>query len=289
MRRVLASALSAVTCGRTRHGLATLATLRARSCGRDRLTGGVRVAMHSKRTAALIASLAVALAACGGDDDVEPIAEPTPTETAAPTEEPEPEEPDETEDLEPEDPFAIPDEIDEPYVQSVLDELFALRTEALKLTLAETDATDVDDEALAILRATHGVPARVEYADQLFRYLQEPNAEEAFLPVDEMGQTRYQVLRILRADESCIVLTGSPDLSEVAVEPGEEQWSVTSLGRLDSADDEGGRNSTPWVIFSGRQLTFEGEAPAREDVEEATLEELEGLIELPCGDAGASS
>jgi hypothetical protein len=247
------------------------------------------VAMHSKRTAVLIASLAVALAACGGDDDVEPIAEPTLTETAAPTEEPTPEEPDETEDPEPDDPFALPDEIDESYVQSVLDELFALRTEALRLTLAEGESTEVNDEALAILRAIHGVPARIEYADQLLRYLQEPNPQEAFLPIDEMGQTRYRVLKILRADANCIVVTGSPDLSEVAVDPGEAQWSVTSLGRLDSADDEGGRNPTPWVIFSGRQLTLEGEAPAREDVEEATFEELEGLIDLPCGDEGASS
>jgi hypothetical protein len=91
------------------------------------------VTRHTRYTTAVVASLAVALAACGGnDDDVEPIAEPTPTETAAPTEEPPPDEPTETEEPEPDDPFAIPDEIDEAYVQSVLDELFALRSEALR-------------------------------------------------------------------------------------------------------------------------------------------------------------
>jgi hypothetical protein len=247
------------------------------------------VTRHTRYTTAVVASLAVVLAGCGGGDgDVEPIADPTPTETAAPAEEPQPDEPDETEDPEPDDPFAIPDEIDEAYVQSVLDELFALRGEALRKTLQAGDSPGaLSDDVLELVRVAHGVPARVEYADQLMAYIREPDSRDAFLPINQMGQTRYDLLRVLRADESCIVLTGAPDLSGVAVDPGVEQWSVTSLGRLAPQEDAGGINPTPWVVYSGRQLTLDGDAPSREDVENATYADVESLIELPCeGDGG---
>jgi hypothetical protein len=288
MRSVLASALSAVACGRTCHGPATLATLRARSCGTDRLTGGARVAMHSKRTAALVASLAVALAACGGDDDVEPIAEPSPTETAAPTEEPEPDEIDETEDPEPEDPFAVPDEIDEPYVQSVLDELLRVRTAALREVVrgAGVEAS-MPTEAATLVAEAHSGPERVALLEEFENYLRATNLDEVFVEPDSMTDQRFELLTVVEASPDCIVATGLYDLSGTTRTVPGDTYSVFSLA---PREDQGTANAAPWTLHDQSSLTLpDSDEPApREMVEEADLTSFEGLVDVTCG-TGADS
>jgi hypothetical protein len=281
MRSVLASALSAVACGRTCHGPATLATLRARSCGTDRLTGGARVAMHSKRTAALVASLAVALAACGGDDDVEPIAEPSPTETAAPTEEPEPDEPDATEDPEPEDPFAVPDEIDEPYVQSVLDELFALRSDALRGAVEAHGDVGLPEDVATAVGASHEGPWRLRTVEQLEALQTADNLEEVFRAPDEMGNERFILDRIVAADESCIVATGLVDSSAVNLAPpNTDLYSVVALSPVTASSD---LNPTPWLLYDESYVLFDGDPADTEVVDDLELEDLGPLLDATCG------
>jgi hypothetical protein len=273
--------LATATCERTYHRPATLANLRARSCGEARLTGGARVAMHSKRTAVLIASLAVALAACGGDDDVEPIAEPTPTETAAPTEEPTPEEPDETEDPEPDDPFAIPDEIDEPYVQSVLDELFALRTQALKAAVEANGQPSLSEDAARFVGASHEGPLRLTLVEQLQDVQAADNVDAVFLNPSDMGQERFALDRLMRAESGCIVAVGFIDSSEVSGgEPNTETYSAISLSPADS--QPAGLNPTPWLLYDEMAILFEGEPAKSELVASLNLDDLGPLLDTTC-------
>jgi hypothetical protein len=241
------------------------------------------VTRHTRYTTAVIASLAVALAACGGNDaDVEPIAEPTPTETAAPTEEPQPDEPTETEEPEPDDPFAIPDEIDEAYVQSVLDELFAVRSEALRLSVAANGETTIPEEAQPLIPAVHSGPLLARALENFEQIVRAENIDEAFLPPSEMGDERLVVFRIFESGDNCIVVTGNYDQSETARVPlPEGSLSLVSLTRAPD-DVDSALNPTPWRLHDETMLVV-GDEPATEaQVAEASYEDFDGLITDGC-------
>lgn len=230
----------------------------------------------------IAAAVMFAVVGCSDDAEVEPIdATPAP-ETAAADETPEPTAIPDPPEPEPDDPFAIPEEIDEPYVEDVMNELFRLRTEALRETL-RTEGLQLPEAALELAAAAHGLPARIEFVEHLQDSLA-PGAGEAFLMPSDIGRQPFIIVELLRADENCVVLTGFPDLSEVARSPGDKQMTVTALGPKSPGADSAGINTTPWVIHSGKRLYFEGQAPTVQQLESATFEELAAHIDLPCDD-----
>jgi hypothetical protein len=232
----------------------------------------------------VIASLAVALAACGGNDaDVEPIAEPTPTETAAPTEEPQPDEPTETEEPEPDDPFAIPDEIDEAYVQSVLDELFALRTDALRAAVESNGEPGIDERAVTAIGASHTGPWRLRVVEQVQNIQAADNVDEVFREPAEMGNERFRVGEIFSASSDCVVLYGLVDSSEVnRSPPNEDLYSVIALSSSQETANE--QNPTPWLLYDESYVYWDDEPADLELVAGLDDDERASLIDTSCGE-----
>jgi hypothetical protein len=243
------------------------------------------VTRHTRFTTALIASLAVVLAACGGnDDDVEPIAEPTPTETAAPTEEPPPDEPTETEEPEPDDPFAIPDEIDEAYVQSVLDELFAVRTEALRAAVESNGQPGIDERAVAAIGASHTGPLRLRVVEQVQNIQAADNVDEVFRAPSDMGQERFSLNGIYSATNECLVVYGLINSSEVNLSPPNESvYSVLAVTSTAEPANDG--NPTPWLLHDEGSVLLDGEPAALEVVEGLDGDQVASLVEADCGAA----
>ncbi len=174
------------------------------------------------------------LAACGsgGDDDLGPAATigpgPTTTSTVA----------------RPVDVAVIPEDpadIDEAYVQAVVDALFAVDAQATKI-LVETQ--QLDEEAIDILRSIY-VPD--ELAQQLDGWVQ-----ALALRADELspGALRHDVQAVLGKSEDCVFFRVERDFSETTT--NEAPTSLTYLGitpKLETDDPEH-LNPTAWMLFN---------------------------------------
>jgi hypothetical protein len=236
---------------------------------------------RTTRNTAVLTLLAAVLAGCASGSDVEPLGGETSTETAAPTESPDPD-PTETE---PEDPFAIPDEIDEDYAQAVIDELFAITSEALRLSVAANGQAGIPEAAQPLVAATHTGPRRTETIMDLQQAVTAANVDEVFFEPAEMGDERFEVFRMLRGEPECLVVTGKYDISQTARSPGDpSEFSVLSLTRADSNVDRN-INPTPWVLLDLQKLTFDGEPASRKQVAGVALEDIIELFEESCGES----
>ena len=195
--------------------------------------------------AALTAGLLL-LTACNGDDN-DPNPDPPPI---GGEEDEENDDAQNEEDVEQEDeePYAVPDEIDEAYAEEVINALLEINTEALKIVLEQEPGETMDPEAADRIAAiSDGV--RREMALENFQvYIDQPEATENFRPVEDIGVSRFEAHGILHAEpENCILAVGRWDLTEVAADPPDEQ-QLFSLGRLDRGTTSVERNPTPWQI-----------------------------------------
>jgi hypothetical protein len=192
----------------------------------------------------------------GGEAQDEPVAAevtplPTPRATPSPTPSPTPGAVD---------PYTVPDDpadIDEAYVQAVLDELDALDGEMFRIVVREREITE---EAEALLNAVYEEPARSEELDLL-----ELELEEGFPDVrPNPGDRETSVQAIISVTDDCVFIAAQQDYS--AVSEAWEGWDPTRqlfLGlrhRLGIGEDEF-LNPTPWQVFLSRVHSVDEEPP----------------------------
>jgi hypothetical protein len=183
---------------------------------------------------------ALVLSGCGGDDDAPQAIEPTsePTETGPEADEPEVAEPDE-----PEDPFAIRDDIDVAYVQSVVDATLAVPQEPLLEAYRTAPHTIAPQPLIDALRATRSPE---EAASTFARYSsnlsdEDVSAAEAAI-LEDRAPLRWEVLEVEVGRDDCIVARFAyPDTADFP-----EGRTVLIRGR--EGRDPGGLNPTPWLI-----------------------------------------
>jgi predicted small lipoprotein YifL len=241
---------------------------------------------HTRMAAVAVVVLAVGLAACGGDDDVEPIEQPADDGTAAPPdeEEPTPDEPDDDEPDdgdEPDDPFAVPDDIDEPYAQSVIDELLDSSSEALRLAVEANGQASVPEDAASIAGQTHDGPRRADFLETLQDIVLAENIDEVYRPPEELGRERFDVRRVLQGSADCLVALGTYDVTETALDstPTPAVFSLAPTGE----DVDETANATPWRLYDGFSLLSDGEPASEEQLERVEYEDVNDLFEDTCG------
>lgn len=214
---------------------------------------------------AAIAFALLAAVGCTGGSDPEPedtAPDGTAEESPTPEDEPDDPEPDpdadnengDTEDDgqepdEPEDPFAIPDEITPEYAEEVIDELWRLHAATVLEARDQVEPGEVlSDEILDQLRA---INAEERFSLQVGSLQQ--TADDGFEDVrEDYGQPRFEVENITEATDTCLVLSGIFDITETArpdfdEDPRRNDTHVV-LVRADNARDPDGFNPTPWSM-----------------------------------------
>ena len=179
-----------------------------------------------------------------------PAPSPTPSPTPAPSPTPEPADPDEAGD-----PYAVPDDpadIDDAYVQRVLDVMDELYGAAFH-ALYYDDAQFGDEAFVGPLQAAYTDPAFGSMV-QVF----DLDRQEGFPNVQaEPAIRRRYVSEILFASASCIDLLLASDFSDVTESLPEDNMQplgFTTLVRAFALDDSDDLNPTPWQISNDTLL-----------------------------------
>ena len=209
------------------------------------MTGDVRWWM-------LVLSLAVLVGACSSAEEAEEVAAAT-VPTAEPTPDPAPEA---TEDVEaepaaddvaaeePEDPYAVPDEIDEDYVQRILDVFASIEGDALREIAASGMYTPEADELYASIYAEEALTIeRKNWSEVL-----EVDPELGWLR-DQPGDRTWGLGEIVSASTGCIFVGLRYDRNASNVEAQSELnlfVRFEPVYRLPESDAP--VNETPWKI-----------------------------------------
>lgn len=198
------------------------------------------------RRLAVVAGLVLATMACSGDPGAAPT-DSEPTTVAASESSPSPSvSPTATAS---EDPFAVPDTIDEAYVEEVIGGLDPVWSQMLQ---AFVDSGSLDDpERVELSLAVMTGPEAAEFAQQWSDLLEDvPDALENVR--DPVGLPTTTVEAVVRADDACIVAKVERTHEDVYVEDdpaaGMQGWVV-----LERVPEEGpeaeyaaAHNPTPW-------------------------------------------
>lgn len=204
---------------------------------------------HVGRVVASVASVLL-LAGCSGDDpQVQPIEPDGNASAEAPAPDPEPGgEVDEGVGEEPDDPFAVPDEIDVGYAQRVFDELFRIQAEVYNDVL-ETGVPDDGLIPLEQMEPLRSIAADGEIYAVLVDILENAAAED-FERLQQPIQPRaFTVADVALTDGGCIFAEGEVDFSATAVDPRVEELAHEYI--LEPSED----NRTGWAILNFSAIT----------------------------------
>ena len=190
----------------------------------------------SKRRATLAMTLLLAATACGGGGDGEgatPTAPEGPRSTTSSST---------TTTTEPVDPSVVPDDledIDEEYVEAVLNAHNRVIGDALRLQLEGADISEIMDRYNAIY-----VP---EVADLLLT--DALGEDEAALSDYKRppGDASTTVVSVSEVSADCIAATVEQDTSAFLLEPPPPFVAEVVLRRVDSVSDGSGLNPTAWM------------------------------------------
>jgi hypothetical protein len=215
-----------------------------------------------RRTLAVTAAAGLlALGCSGGEEEILDL-QATPGADSEPIDEPADPEPEveETEESaeqpEPEDPYAVPDEIDEDYVERVINAILEVQDEVLRGTLHQERGRALPEELTALHFATTSGIQRVEGLEEYQLYIDDPAARGALRTPDELGHSRFEVEEVIHAEpESCILAIGDWDRAELLNDEPPLGLSVFSLSRIDESQERSQGNPTPWQWRDNRGLS----------------------------------
>jgi hypothetical protein len=144
------------------------------------------------------------------------------------------------------DPFAIPDDpadIDEAYLQRVVDALYAVDAMATRKIVASRALSDAETR---FLRA---IFLEEEYDQQVDGW-QQTLARGPGMFRDPPGALAHDVTRLITVAPDCIYLEALRDFGAVTARDVEVSAVYLGLTPKRSPDDPGGLNPTPWMLFS---------------------------------------
>jgi hypothetical protein len=182
-----------------------------------------------------------------------------------------------------EDPFAVPDEIDEAYVERVLNAILEQNSELVREALAlPAEPTALPSEKqVRTIAALYGPGSRPVRLSEVEDWVRSEEARSGQLPADEFGTQRFEVERLEAIGPRCVTAIGWYDLTETAVEPfPRDQFGAVVLAHDDSLDRD--ENPTGWRIWDDVLLqTPDGE---RLELEEVGAENLAAAVDTDCSD-----
>ncbi len=183
-----------------------------------------------RRTLALLSALLLA-GGCSDGGEQPPPAATLPSEVPTSSTEPAP------------DPAVIPDdpaEIDEQYVQAVVDELFAVDAKATEIFVT---TRTLDERAIDYLEAIYTEEEAERQVDIWFHALAQ-RADE-LLP----GRLGIDVQRVIDVAPDCVYTEVEADFSETTTRDVEPRIVYLGLTPKVPSDDPEGLNPSAWVLF----------------------------------------
>ena len=213
--------------------------------------------MRHARFPALVVAVALAAAACSSSGaDPEPTEAPTTSESATPSASPSPSATASEVDLS----APPPDEVTEEYVQKVLEAIYAVEAESIRVEAeaAREGATAPPEQALELLRTI--------YDDaKLTRALRDvgSNWEDGQLQVEYAATPSppiIEVQRLVDSEAGCLVAIFTLDRSPTLAREVETRRLIALLNTKPDAVDTAGRNPAPWLIVDQGVMNDEVEA-----------------------------
>lgn len=192
--------------------------------------------MRARTATALLLSLALAGCRAEAEEPLPPAAQvttPTPTQTPpAPTPTPPPATPTES--------YEVPAVIDEAYVERVLNALYRVEGDALRLMLEAGTMTPEAERLLQSLYAEDYLPPVVD--------AYQTEAAAGFVNVRRpSGDTTFDVHEVISATPTCIFASGLRNFSATAGEPPDRTGEEDFVWLSPSQPQQAG-NPTPWKI-----------------------------------------
>jgi hypothetical protein len=225
-----------------------------------------------RRTVAVVAAAGlVALGCSGGEDEILDL-QATPSAETEPTDQPDEPEPDveDTEEPvdepEPDDPYAVPDEIDEDYVERVINAILEVQDDVLRSALQLEQGQILTPEQTGLIFATSAGDQRQAVLDRLQGYVDDPETRGNLLPSEEMGRTYFHPEQLIRAEpEHCVLVIGFWENREVTTEPrADGDFAAFSLSRKPEDEEISEGNPTPWQ-WRDNAAMVDGEGPIPAD------------------------
>lgn len=147
------------------------------------------------------------------------------------------------------DPYAIPEDpadIDEAYVERVLEALTASLTDATRMIVRDGGITGRVEQALA---STHRRKEALPGAIRAFRAaVKDSPPREIFSRTP--GRIDIEVERLITASDTCVFVLAQQDTSRLARYELDPFPGYYHLGRKRPGEDPSGRNPTPWMIVA---------------------------------------
>jgi hypothetical protein len=208
---------------------------------------------------------AALLAACSGTADDDLLELQATEEPAVSAEEPDPS-PSPEDDADPEDPYAVPDVIDEAYVEGVINAILEVRTEILRGALQQQPGDNLDTDLLALLFATTEGRQRAADLETFQGYIDDPDTRGGLLSPDAMGSTQFVAEALIHSEpEACVIAVGRWDRREISTRADSDELVIFSLSRILQPDAISPGNPTPWQWRdNGLMVDTEGEPIDRE-------------------------
>jgi hypothetical protein len=185
-----------------------------------------------RRTLALLLALMLA-SGCSNDADQPPPAATVPSEVT--TSSTAPAAPD---------PAVIPDdlaEIDEAYVQAVVDELFAVDAKATEIFVT---TKTLDERAIDYLEAIYVAEELDQQVDVWFRTL--ARGSDTLLP----GSLGHEITRIINPGPKCVFVEAQRNYAKTTTQEVPPRPVYLGIVPKRETDDPEGLNPTAWVLFT---------------------------------------
>lgn len=165
-----------------------------------------------------------------------------------------------------EEPYAVPDEIDEAYAEEVINALLEIDTEALIIALEQEPGEPLGIEAVDRIHAISVGERRATAMEDFQSYVDHPERKDAFLPPDEIAPSRIDLDSIYHYEpDRCLLVVGWWDRTTLAIETSSpDNLSMFSLSRIDRDVTTLERNPTPWAIRHISPMESDGEQIPRE-------------------------
>lgn len=174
--------------------------------------------------------------------------------------------------------FAVPDEIDEAYVDLVINELLSLQSEATRQALRrQPGSAELAHEIVTEVAGGRRAESERELLDLI---VNDPRADEFFLPADTFGVERFEVMELFSVGEDCVTALGWYDLTATTIDPiPPEEFTAWVIAR--TGPEAGRLNHTGWQLWASVILRDDGEPVPPEEWH--TLSGLEESLDVTCG------
>jgi hypothetical protein len=243
-----------------------------------------------RRTVAVVAAAGlVALGCSGGEDEILDL-QATPSAETEPTDQPDEPEPDveDTEEPvdepEPDDPYAVPDEIDEDYVERVINAILEVQSEVLRGALQQEQGENLDPDLMALHFATTEGEQRLLGMTYLQDYIDDPSSRGSLRDAADIDDMTFEADRLLHVEPNqCVIVAGYLDTSGTStVEVDAKDPVAFSLSKASDQEERSEGNPTPWLWQSHVLLTDAEGDPIPSDYWEDL--DFDGHLDNACED-----